>query len=212
MYLLRNLLLCKYYHLLVLSKIYTGHIKIDLKVRRFVREVHHISYDLPLSAFHALLKYGGMELSCKRWICTVIALQRLSADRDRILWLIMAPDGSRLKSESRVDSFFRSDLYNQCDVLTCDFERMFLPLRLGSSSILSDRDYISIMHVRGHGLFSKLRAARGRGADKLCSHGCLVLETLNYICQQCHATHGMRIKGHDTNSNYFLSHSVKQRG
>lgn len=67
LFLLQNILLHKYYHLLVLGKIYAGQLqKIDLKVRRFIPEVLHIPQDAPTSAFHTSVKYGGLCLPCLR--------------------------------------------------------------------------------------------------------------------------------------------------
>lgn len=70
---------------------------------------------------------------------------------------------------------------------------------------------MSAMHVRYNYLFSKFHVARGRDADRLCSRGCRVPETLNHMSQQCYATHGLQIKRHDALSNYF-ARLLEQRG
>lgn len=67
LFLLKNHLLPKYYHQLVLGKLYAGNLrKINLKVRRFVRVVLHLPNDIPSSAFHACVKDGEMKLPCIR--------------------------------------------------------------------------------------------------------------------------------------------------
>lgn len=116
LYFLRNRLLPKYYHLLVLSKVYAGHLKkIDLKVRRFEWENLNFQHDIPSTAFHALMRDGGMGLPCMRWIVRFMVLRRLCADRERILRLLTASDGRRLTSIARVDSFFKRELHSRSD-------------------------------------------------------------------------------------------------
>lgn len=74
LYLVTHLLLPSYYHQLILGKIFTGHLKnLDLKVRKFVRELFHLPLDIPLSAFHASVKHGGMGIPCLRGTVTVMA-------------------------------------------------------------------------------------------------------------------------------------------
>lgn len=53
--------------------------------------------------------------------------------------------------------------------------------------------------------------ARGRDAEKYCSQGCRVPETLNQISQQCYVTNSLRINRRNAISNY-LAHSLEQRG
>lgn len=65
---LKNMLLPKYYHQLVLGKILAGQLKkIDSKVRRFVRDLLHLTPDVPSSAFHAREKYCGKDIPCLKW-------------------------------------------------------------------------------------------------------------------------------------------------
>lgn len=102
------MLLPKYYYSLVLKNVYADHLrKSDLKMRRFVRDLLHLSHHEPSNAFHAPVKYG-YGLPCLRWTIPVMALRRLSADRERIFRLIV-PDGSRLTSTAKVDTFFRKN-------------------------------------------------------------------------------------------------------
>lgn len=67
-FLLVNIYLSRYYHQLVLGKVFAGHLKkIEMKVDRFVRDLSHLPHDIPSSAFHARVKDGGMGITCLRW-------------------------------------------------------------------------------------------------------------------------------------------------
>lgn len=49
-----------------------------------------------------------------RWTVLAMALRRLSVDRERILRLPIASEGSRLLSRVRIESFLK-DLHGRCD-------------------------------------------------------------------------------------------------
>lgn len=51
--------------------------------------------------------------------------------------------------------------------------------------------------MRINALPTKSRTSRGRPIERFCRAGCNKVETLNHILQQCHRTHGPRIKRHD---------------
>lgn len=69
--LLRNMLLSRYFHQLVLGKIFMGYLKqIDSKFHRFARDLLHLTYDVLSSAFHAPGKgtrTWNVRISCLRW-------------------------------------------------------------------------------------------------------------------------------------------------
>lgn len=71
------------------------------------------------------------------------------------------------------------------------------------SSIMSGRDFITAVHIRYNCLYNKFRATRGRNADKRCSRGWHMPETLNHISQQCYMTYGLRIKRRDAICKYL---------
>lgn len=71
------------------------------------------------------------------------------------------------------------------------------------SSVMSGGDFITAVHIRYNCLYNKYCATRGRNADKHCSHGCHMPETLNHISQQCCATYRLRIKRRDAIFKYL---------
>lgn len=147
-----------------------------------------------------------MGSPCIRWIVPVMALLRLSADLERVLRLMTAPDGSRLSSKARVESFFKRDLHRRCEGThpqQCSAVPTASAWLHNGTSIFFGKDFVSAVHVCYNCLFCKSRAARGHDTEKFCSRGCRVTETLNHISQQCCAPHGLRIKRHDALSNYF---------
>lgn len=155
-----------------------------------------------------------MGLPCMRWIVTVMALRRLSADRERNLRLMTDPDGSHLTSKARVDSFVNRDLHSRCDgtnLQQCSAVPAASAWLQDDSSVMSVREYIVAMHVRYNCLYSKSRAARGRDTEKFWSRDFRVSETLNLISQQCFVTQDLIIKRHNALSNY-LARSFEQRG
>lgn len=180
------MLLPRYYYQLVLGKLYIVHLrKIDLKVRRFVREILHFLHDTPSSGFHAHVKllYGA---TCLRWTVPMMALQRLSVDRERILWLTTARNGSRLTSKVRIDSFFKRDLHSRCNgagLRRTSAAPAALAWFYDGGFFLTGNNFISLIHVKYVCLFTMFRVASGREADELCSHGCRVAEILNHVSQ-----------------------------
>lgn len=72
LFLLWNLLLPRYYYLLVPGKTYTGYSK--KMVPRFVRQVLHLPQGVPTSAFHTSVKHSGLGLPCLRWTVPTMVL------------------------------------------------------------------------------------------------------------------------------------------
>ncbi|KAK4322433.1 hypothetical protein Pmani_006773 [Petrolisthes manimaculis] len=64
--------------------------------------------------------------------------------------------------------------------------------------LMSGREFVSAIKLRGNVLSTRSREARGRPERPvLCRHGCQRPETLGHIQQSCPVTHGWRVQRHD---------------
>lgn len=212
---LRTMLIPRYMHLLVLGKIHCGYLrKIDLKIRRFVREVLRLPHDTPNSAMYAKVCDGGLGLPCLRWIVPMLAYHRLRFGRDRLWNLLRAPNGALLTSRTRIDTYFKRDLHARCDGLGLA-QSSGVPIAHSwvsdGSSLMSGSEYISSIKVRYNCLFSRSRRSRGRDLIRYCSRGCAQPETMNHMLQVCYATHGLRVRRHNDICSY-VKRSLEQKG
>lgn len=207
------MLLPIYYHKLLLGKIYACHLrKLDLAVRKFVRELLHLPQDVPSSAFHASVKHGGKGIPCLSWIMPVMAIHRFPLESERIKKIQIAPDGSRVSTKSKVQSHFRRDLVYCCDGLRQANSVLITNTWLSDgTSLLSGRDFISAIYIRYNCLYHKSRASRRRDVYLRCSRGWHLTETHNHISQKCFSTYGLRIKRYDALCNYVRRY-LEQKG
>jgi len=65
-------------------------------------------------------------------------------------------------------------------------------------SKVSGEDYVHYHQIRANALPTRVRTARGRPAkDTSCRGSCRKTETAHHVVQECHRTHGVRVRRHD---------------
>jgi hypothetical protein len=215
LFILRTMLLPKFYHRLVFSNPHIGVLrKLDIKVRCFVRGTLHLPHDFPNCAFYTSVRDGGLGLSSLRWMVPILIRDRGININSRFLQKLTDDDGKPIKSQGAVQIMMKKRLAKTCDgaglVQSSKAPAAHTWISDGSK-FLSGRDYITCIHTRYQCLYTKARGSRGRLKDVVCSRGCAASETLNHIVQQCWCTHGDRIKRHN-NIVQFLKRSAEQQG
>ncbi|GBN75980.1 Retrovirus-related Pol polyprotein from type-2 retrotransposable element R2DM [Araneus ventricosus] len=227
LWILKNTLLPKLFHLLVLSSVTAGKLaKLDSVTRAFVRGALFLPNDCPNSFIHASVADGGLgvpsfRVSVPLWrrsrlggLGAVMSggslsgtaggyLQRLS---DRVI---------SIQISDNPNAYFRQKLYNSVDgaALASSFKVKDQNLWVQSrNKFLSGRDYVNLLKTKIACLPTASRCARGRPAkDKYCRAGCPRKETLNHIPQTCPRTHGKRIMRHEAVANY-VKRACENRG
>lgn len=219
---LKTFVITKHQHKLVLSRTTaSGLNKLDLQIRRYVRQWLHLPKDAPTAFIHAPVRSGGLGIPClKQWI-PLMRFLRLSKIRDT--------------GSSRVAAVLNSDIYRgiihsakkALSVLGCGdaptlegyhafWKKKLLEmvdckdLRMAEShasstsfnsthtNMISGEDYIHYNQIRSNSVPTRKRTARGRQhCVTTCRAGCRQVETLQHVIQSCVRTHGGRIKRHD---------------
>lgn len=124
--------------------------------------LHRALFTLPIA--------DRMGIPRLRWNVPVMTLRRLSADSETIRSLLIAPDGSRLTTKSKIHGYFRRDLISRCDdsgLRQSNVVPVTNSWLSDGSSLMSGRDFIAAIRVRFNCLFNKSRAVRRRDVDKL---------------------------------------------
>ncbi|GBN58383.1 Retrovirus-related Pol polyprotein from type-2 retrotransposable element R2DM [Araneus ventricosus] len=226
-WILKNTLLPKLFHLLVLSSVTAGKLaKLDSVTRAFVRGALFLPGDCPNSFIHASVADGGLgvlsfRVSVPLWrrsrlggLGAVMSggclggtaggyLQRLT---DRVI---------SIQITDNPNSFFRQKLYNTVDGAALVDSSKVKNQKIWVQSrnkFISGRDFVNLLKTKIACLPTAARCARGRPAkDKFCRAGCPRKETLNHVSQACPRTHGKRIQRHEAVVNY-LKRACENRG
>ncbi|GBN96150.1 Retrovirus-related Pol polyprotein from type-2 retrotransposable element R2DM [Araneus ventricosus] len=187
-WILKNTLLPKLFHLLVLSSVTAGKLaKLDSVTRAFVRGALFLPGDCPNSFIHASVADGGLgvlsfRVSVPLWRRSRLA--GLGAVMSGGQKLYNTVDGAALVDSSKVKN-----------------QNLWVQSR---NKFLSGRDYVNLLKTKIACLPTAARCARGRPAkDKYCQAGCPRKETLNHVSQACPRTHGKRIQRHEAVVNYL---------
>ena len=221
----RGHLVPKFLHSLVLGTVSDSRLRmLDVQIRGAVKKWMRLPADVPLGYFYASVRDGGLGLPCLRtMVPTVIARRygrlaesswpaaaaaaRTDRIRRKLKWArkllskfgVSSPDDT-----TSVAKFWREKLHTSTD----GFElressrhpdsTKWIRERCGQ---LSGRDYVQFVHCHINALPSRVRVSRGRRIGQetniRCRAGCMVSETTAHVIQQCHRTHGGRIKRHD---------------
>lgn len=191
--------------------------KCDTILRQTVRRWLALPADVPNAYIHTNVKYGGLGIASLRW-CVPLRrlkrLERLSLAETAIAsvpgaflnkevsqcQMRLCENGEQLKSSECIDRRWARLLYAAVDgVGLKEAERV--PRQhewiQDGTRFLSGRDFLQSCRLRINALPTRSRTLRGRPGDRMCRAGCNKVETLNHVLQQCHRTHGVRIKRHD---------------
>lgn len=212
-------LIPKYLHVLVLGPTTKGRLRdLDSLVRKFVRKWLHLPNDSPLAYFYASVKDGGLGLMnleegvpamkyarLQRFMATDQITNQAFNESNYIKGLIEWCTRALVKFGNNFSTAARTKHWVQELDLRYDTKHLSESKHSKASTAwvkkyadkIRARDYVRYHHLRVGCLPSKARTARGTGRDKGCRAGCQCPETNYHIIQQCHRTHGGRIKRHD---------------
>ncbi|GBL82834.1 Retrovirus-related Pol polyprotein from type-2 retrotransposable element R2DM [Araneus ventricosus] len=217
-WILRNVLLPKLFHLLVLSSVRAGHLpKLDTRIRAFVWKVLYLPADCPNSYLHAAVSDGGLGVPSLRYAVPVWRSERHGLSTAMSPGCLAGPPGdylqrlrervARVLLTCDVSKFFAQKLYNSVDGLALG-ESSKVPkqhdwINFGNRFLFGP-DYINLIKTRINCLPTASRCARGRPLkEKMCRAGCNRKATLNHISHGCSRTHESRIARHNAVFKYI---------
>lgn len=209
----------RHLHALVLGRVNKGKLKnLDMVIRQYVRKWLHFPNDVPLAYFYADVCDGGLGIPNLSQQVPLIRKSRITRfinkENDtarpfkqsqyvqrQLKWCddMLRHIGNDV-SKGKKSRYWRDVLGNMVD--TNDLADARRDAASNSwvrshADEVSGGDYIHNHHIRAGCLPSKSRTTRGSDNDRLCRGGCMVSETNYHIVQQCHRSHGGRIKRHD---------------
>ncbi|CAL7932959.1 unnamed protein product [Xylocopa violacea] len=229
---LRTGLIPRVYYHLALGDVTISALKgIDVQIRHAVRKWLNLPHDVPTAYFHADVKDGGLGVPSLRWLAPLHRLNRLQSLLGRRLQLPEEPmniyireetnkcqrrltDGTLMKTLDDVKKRWAKLLHATVDGQGLR-ESNKTPQQhqwiSDGTRLLTGRDFLTCVKARIGALPTKSRTSRGRYVDRRCRAGCTAQETLNHVVQQCHRTHGMRVRRHDAIVAY-ISRNMKRQG
>ncbi|KAG7196611.1 hypothetical protein KM043_018807 [Ampulex compressa] len=220
---LRSFLLPRIYHGLILGRTTLRILRtLDIQVRAAVRKWLRLPGDVAVGFFHASIRDGGLGIPP---LITSIPglmyqrLQRLETSTSpavraayahawtirRLRWAerVLSPNGVPLASAYLRRKWWAERLHRSVDgkeLEECKSARESSWWVDGGSLGIPGRDYVQYVHVRINCLPTLVRTTRGvrrTTHPTLCRAGCSVMETAAHIIQQCHRTHGGRVRRHN---------------
>jgi hypothetical protein len=233
MLILRNFLLPKYLHELVLAPVGDGWLRwLDTTLRANVRQWLKLPKDTPVAFFHARTGDGGLAVPSLRYSVPVMRRRRLEAVQSATdplsAALVASPFfkkelsdlssktlGGRLVTDKQsLAQAWAACLYTKVDGRGLSEARscvegsgwVFNPPRNQSGA-----NYIGAIKARGGLLFSKVRSARGDSGRDVTCDSCMRPETAQHIIQVCPRTSGPRMRRHDR-AVQFVSCAAERAG
>lgn len=234
MFALRTVLIPRLYHQTTLGRIHLNCLKkLDKIVRRYIRTWMKLPHDLPIAFVHANVKDGGLGIPSFRLVAPLLRLRKLERlfnhlqDENQVFDTFIKEEKENCRKRLLLDNNTLFDTARkQQELWKSRISNMVDGKGLKESSkvpqahrwiteptkLLSGQDYLECVKLKFNALPSRSRTSRGRNArDRNCRAGCSAIETTNHILQQCHRTHGTRVKRHDGLVNY-LQRSLEQKG
>ena len=199
------------YHRLILGETTkTLLLTLDLKVRKFVREVTHLPHDVPTALFHAKVKHGGLGIPS---FTTSIAYMR-----EKRFQKLIASDC--VYTQSLMEKVGRTPAPIRMNGIVCsikeDAERSWrsaLRASVDCGQLVNSEfdhriyswitdpgtgqsEFVKSLHVRAKALKTPSRQARRDGSRRTCRVDRAVC-SLTHISQECELSHGRRVARHD---------------
>lgn len=205
--------------------------KCDRLIRTTVRKWLNLPSDAPNAYVHAHVRDGGLGITALRWSAPLRRLQRLErlplaeAMNNNVPGAFLMNEIKKCKerlldigqpnvTNKELRSWWARQLYAKVDgdglKESAKVPQQHVWVQDGTR-FLSGRDYLQACKLRINALPTRSRTARGRPKDRHCRAGCNRVETLNHVIQQCHRTHGGRIKRHDAMVS-FVCRSLRTQG
>ena len=218
LWILRNSVIPSMLYLLTTGAIHIGTLRaMDKNIRQAVRRWLNLPPDCVNAYFHADVSDGGLGIPSLRWIAPLQRGRRLEELKTSSYIYGTTADSFLLKELEVVKRRLTegSTTYNNSRQIGARWASLLFKSADGKglresnrvkhqhnwvkegTRFLSGRDYLNSIKLRINALPTRSRTTRGRRRDRLCRAGCGTPETLNHILQQCHRTHGMRVRRHD---------------
>lgn len=199
-------------HTLVLGRTTFGELRrLDKQVRNAVRTWLRLPHDTPVAFYHAPVKDGGLGIPALESSIPEIKSRRLRNLETSSLPAARAAAASPFVRAAmqwcRQATTGTKDWARRLHASTDGWElREARKSALSTSWFIDDyqripaREWIEDIRTRINALPSRMRTTRGtrrNGQEVMCRAGCMRPETTAHIIQECHRTHGGRIKRHD---------------
>ncbi|KAK7871544.1 hypothetical protein R5R35_010346 [Gryllus longicercus] len=220
---LRSFLIPKLYHGIVLSGTTIKRLRqLDLQNRAAVRRWLRLPHDVAKGFFHATVADSGLGIPALETSVPALMHDRLSAlassdvpmfaavgasewAKKRLLWAsrLLRRDGVDLTSKTRRDNYWRDKLHVSVDgreLRECHKSNLSTRWVDSDAHRIPGRDYVQHIHTRINCLPTAVRVSRGvrrASRDVKCRAGCQETETAAHVIQNCHRTHGGRVRRHD---------------
>ncbi|KAK7874081.1 hypothetical protein R5R35_004625 [Gryllus longicercus] len=220
---LRSYVIPKLYHGIVLGGTTLQKLRqLDLQSRAAVRRWLRLPHDVSKAFFHATVADGGLGIPA--FVTTIPALihDRLATlstssipmfaavgksewAEKRLQWAsrLLCHRGIDITTKLKRSHHWRDMLYASVDgkeLRECHKSNLSTLWVDSGAHKIPGRDYVQHVHTRINCLPTAVRVSRGaRRAtrDVKCRAGCLETETAAHVVQNCHRTHGGRVKRHD---------------
>lgn len=204
--------------------------KCDKMLRHAVRSWLALPSDAPSAYIHADVRDGGLGIQSLRWQAPLRRLNRLAKlpIAQQVLTGVagsflekemeqcrtrLSDGGSLLVTGADIRRRWAELLYSKIDGAglkeSARVPQQHVWIQEGTR-FLSGRDFVQSCKLRINALPTKSRTSRGRPKERVCRAGCNRSEILNHVLQQCHRTHGPRIKRHDSVVTYIAAGLEKQ--
>ena len=236
LFMIKNHLIPKLYHRLVLSRSNNGVLRrLDKLVRRSLRSWLKLPHDAVNALFHCEVREGGLGIPSFRLVIPFLKkarLDRLARVQDPVISALVANSRTFANERRRCmnpppkvgDTIVHnmtdakhelaSALHGAVDGCGLKASRAVPFVHewvSNGSALLTGANYIHALQIRSGTVSTKQRAARGRPeADRRCD-ACWRTESLGHVLQVCPRTWGHRIKRHDALLEKFL-HRMENRG
>lgn len=219
--LLRDCLLPRYYHRLVLGAVTSKTLRgLEILVRTAVRKWLRFPHDVPAGYFHAPIQSGGLGMPLLRTLIPILKHDRLHRLRRstlpaacaaaestyvarQLVWCEnqMRVRGHRVSTTDELRQQTAAWLRESCDgsgLREVGSSKLSSHWVSAGADAIPGADYVHYHHIRANCIPSRARISRDRdGRAVCCRAGCPEIETSAHCVQRCFRTHGGRILRHD---------------
>lgn len=218
--LLKHYLLPRFYHKGTFAHLTSKALRrLDTRLRTEIRKWLRLPHDTPVGYFHAPVEEGGLGIPALRHMLPRLKMNRIAMLRmsdvpacgdavkcpaiiheERKATSLLTVNGAVLRTAKDVTSHWAAVLHSSVDgghLKGCAAVPQAHAWVSDGTRLLSGRDFVDCAKLRIGAIPTLARSSRGQEKDVSCRAGCRKPETLSHVVQQCHRTHGARIKRHD---------------
>lgn len=194
--------------------------KIDLQVRRSVKQWLKLPHDVPNAYLHASVRAGGLGIACFQFWIPLLRLRKLERLGNTNDCRVKEALGTELYSDiirrskqtlrflrsdnpsvRDYDRFWKEELRSKVDgkdLEGAEAHKSSTSWVSWDSDRISGEDYVHYHQLRANCLPTRVRTARGRPEKQVqCRAGCNSTETAQHVIQMCDRTHDVLVERHD---------------